>query len=412
MREDAPEKNDCGTPPAAYSHTDAAEIDAITTLRSLLDSKRVRHDFRERDKYPNTDGYIEIVDEQSRPRGKVEVQIRSLKSGSTSCRCESSLVAYSKVTTLPVVLIGVDRSSGCAYWTHVSELTLGYEASQASFTVHFTRSVNSIDKTESCPCYRRWLELIIEYQERIQKYPTLEADIRHKVTLASSTPRVREALQRYVDAVNQLLDNDFITVKRLLFPTIWKFGVGWRFIDERFILYQISSIPWGTAAPLITELPESITPNTLGPRVHANVVQAQNQFLGSPEQEGRKFVFDFVKNLVRARMFPIHGVEMAADILFGFVRRYHRWLELNMGIDEYHVEDLRYALGTTLTKTTSRAARRLPGGSAGIKVVNLDQIGSRVEDNGLDGTRESLISAIYVVSSAAYPVSVSFDCLA
>src|SRR5436309_520580 len=101
MAKDLPGNRGSQLRPAPYSGTDAAETEAVTTFRSLLDSRRVRSDVRERDKLPNTDGYIELVDEGGHPRGKIEVQIKKLPAGAISYKCPTSLVAYSTITTLP-----------------------------------------------------------------------------------------------------------------------------------------------------------------------------------------------------------------------------------------------------------------------------------------------------------------------
>ena len=398
--------------PAPYSNTDAAEIEAVTTLRSLLDSRRVRPDLRERDKFPNIDGYVELVDEGGHPLGKIEVQIKKLPSGVTSCPCPSSLVAYSKVTTLPVILVGVDPSNSRAYWTHVSELMPGYNSSQRSFTVHFTDAVDAVDTINSCPCYRRWLELTSEYQERIQRYPLFEADAGQGVTLASLTPQRLDALQRYVDTINHLLDDDFVTVKRFLFPRVWKFGVGCRLIDQETVLCQISGVPMGKPAPLVVGLPESVTFRSLGQNVHTLILQPQKEFFGFPERNGRDFVFRFVQDLVRAKAFPVYGMEMAVDVLLGFVKRYHRWLELTPDMDEYQVEDLRRAFGPGLSKTTGSVAGRLSASGAGIRVVNLDLMINQMTNLSAEGRDKGWTPTSYVLSSNICPIRSSFESLA
>src|ERR1035437_7071769 len=155
-------------PPAPYSNTDTAEIEAINTLRSLLDPRRVKADLRERSNCPDSDGYLDLVDDQERPCGKIEVQIKRIGSAGTSCPCPGRLVGYTTVTALPVILVGVDPTRSRAYWAHVSQQMPGYKADQHTFTVHFTDADDYIDTTPACPCYHRWLELAREYQGRVQ----------------------------------------------------------------------------------------------------------------------------------------------------------------------------------------------------------------------------------------------------
>jgi hypothetical protein len=408
-------KREEGNPPrpAPYSTTDAAEIDAVTTLRSLLDTNRVRADLRERDKYPNIDGYFELVDDGCRPQGKIEVQIKKLVAGATSCRCPSSLVAYSKEsTTLPVILVGVDPSSPRAYWMQVSEAMPGYQGTQETFTVHFTGALDAIDRTASCPCYHRWLELVREYQERIQRYPLLAPDSTQRGRVTSLTRQHWEALQHYVDTLNRLLDDDLIVVKKLLFPAVWKFGVGCRLIDQELVLYQLSSIPRGEPGPLIFELPAGITPTTLERNVQTSVVQARQKFFTAPEQCAREHVLGFVRDLWRAKAFPVHGLEMAADVVLGFVQRYHRWLEIPPDSDEYRLEDLRRAFGPVLSKTTGAVAGRMRAASSSVQIVDLDVVVNQPANVSTASPEDRGIQKSYMVSSNAVPISLAFASLA
>jgi hypothetical protein len=399
--------------PAPYSNTDATESDTVTTLRLLLDTRRVRADLRERDKFPNTDGYIALVDNGGRPQGKIEIQIKTLGAGAVSCRCPSSLVAYSKEgTTLPVILVGVDSSMSRAYWTQVSEVMPGYHGTQQTFTAHFTEVLDVIDRSESCPCYHRWLELVKEYQERIDRYRLLAPDSRQRGTAASLTRSHWDALQRYVDTLNRLLDDDFVVVKKLLFPGVWKFGVGCRLIDQEYVLYQLTSIRRGEAAALIFELPDSVTPSTLGLSVQTSVTQARETFFNAPEKCAREYVLGFVQDLWRAKAFPVCGVEMAADVVLGFVQRYPRWLDISPDRDEYRMEDLRRAFGPVLSNTTGAVAAQIPAPSSGIQVVNLDAMTDQLTTSSAAKPDDNVTPRTYVVLSNTVPARLSFECLA
>ena len=77
----------------------------------MLNLKLIKPDLRKRDKFPNNDGLVELVTEDQTPIGKIDVQIRKIRSSELKSRCDSSLVAYSQITTLPVLFIGVDTES-------------------------------------------------------------------------------------------------------------------------------------------------------------------------------------------------------------------------------------------------------------------------------------------------------------
>ena len=110
--------------PAPYSNTDEPETLATDIFERLLDHEKVKADIKKRDKYPNIDGYLDLVDEKRIPIGKLEVQIRKLPGNYTSnpkIQCELSLFSYSEaVTCNPVLLIGVDTTQEKAYWVHIA----------------------------------------------------------------------------------------------------------------------------------------------------------------------------------------------------------------------------------------------------------------------------------------------------
>ena len=53
--------------PAGYTSTDSAEIEALNVFRAALDVDRVKLDLKERDRHPNIDGYVELVDDSYIP---------------------------------------------------------------------------------------------------------------------------------------------------------------------------------------------------------------------------------------------------------------------------------------------------------------------------------------------------------
>ena len=80
--------------PAPYSNTDSAENRAVTIFLYRIDSRYVKADIKTRDKYPNIDGTVEIVDDANTPLGKIDVQVRAISTGVRKYSCSSSLVAY------------------------------------------------------------------------------------------------------------------------------------------------------------------------------------------------------------------------------------------------------------------------------------------------------------------------------
>ena len=328
-----------------------------------------------------------------------------------SYRCQSSLVAYSQEsTTLPVVLVCVDSANSRAYWKQVSEVITGYARDQQTFTVHFDEALDLINRSDSCPCYHRWLEITEEYKERIRRYRLIAPEGGQQRTAVSLGQPHWEAVQRYADTLNRLLDYDFKVVKSLLFPGVWKFGVGCRIIGQDSVLCQLSSIPKGEPAPVIFQLPDEVTPTSFGRNVHTSIVQGRQKFLAGPEQCARDYVFDFVRKLWHAQGLPVYGAEMAADVVLDFVRQYHRWLDLPPDADEYCIEDLSRGFGPVLSRTAGVVATGMTLGPSGMRVVNLDSMVNLPQPSSLPG--ENLAARAYLITASRVPIGSAFASLA
>jgi hypothetical protein len=131
--------------PAPYPNKNTEELEAISTLESLLDLNLVKPDIRCLDTTPNTDGTIELVDEGQRPLGRIQVQVKKIPSGQVSYQCPIELVAYSERITLPFMLICVDVANKRAYFYHLHRSMMPQlPAAQKSFVIKFDPKIHSI----------------------------------------------------------------------------------------------------------------------------------------------------------------------------------------------------------------------------------------------------------------------------
>ena len=130
--------------PAAYSSRNTEELEAIFTFEKLLDLKFAKPDIKRLDTRPNTDGTIELVNEEQQPIGKIEVQVRKIPDGQTSYQCPVGLVAYSESISLPFVLICVDVGNNKAYFCHLHRWMPELRTDQQSFVIKFAPNIHSI----------------------------------------------------------------------------------------------------------------------------------------------------------------------------------------------------------------------------------------------------------------------------
>ena len=165
------------TGPAPYSNTDAEETLAIDTFKILVDHKQAKLDIRGRDKYPNIDGYIDIVDEESRPIGKLEAQVKKLPDDYESVpklQIPFSLFRYAAVTNNPVLLIGVDTRQKKAYWIHVS-IYRNLRQAHKTITVNFPGS-HVIDGKDT-EYLADWIQIVRRNQNKLLEYDKVVHDL-------------------------------------------------------------------------------------------------------------------------------------------------------------------------------------------------------------------------------------------
>lgn len=395
--------------PAPYSSTDTAEGDAVLIFESLLDSKRVKTDIRTRDKYPNIDGYIELVDKDNRPFGKFAIQIRKIGDGKKSYSCPSSLVGYSGVSTLPIILACVDNSSKRAYWRHITYSMPEYKSDQDSFTIRFDDAADSIDIDGTY--IQKWTEIIFEYQERIARYPELQLEIANKLTLETLPPGDIRYFQQYVDSINRLFDNEFITIKKIIYPDVWKFGVGIFYASEQSVSFQIYKIPFEKPAPLVCKLERAaFYPISNNPYAIRNVGIGRGN-LSDPEISARSFVLDKVKRVVEERMLPIHGKLTSIDILFEFIDRYYKILSLSPERNSFNIEELSFAINKQMLGVCTSIAANISKEKDLFVSLDLDRINDFLFTNPVRSLSPGSVPVRFSVGSRHFPISTVFDAL-
>jgi hypothetical protein len=365
--------------PAPYPSTDTAEQEAVTVFRTLIDLRFVKDDIKTRDKYPNVDGTLELVDREQVPLGKLEVQIRKIGEGKTVYSCPASLAAYSGVSTLPVLLVCVDPSTKRAFWRQITPVMPEYKENQESFTIHFSESSDSID--EDGAYIQKWTAILLDYRERIAKFPTLCAEVANMLNLDNIATQDRKMFQHFIGTVNSLLDSDFIAVKQVLFPDVWRLGVGVLSADQDRLWYQLYRIPYGEPAPLVCKL-ESGALSSNQPNSNAISEHAwRRESLASPEEAGRQFVLEYVQRVVKRRDLPIHGRLLASDVLISFVDQFYHCLGIAAGRDSYLVADLDYALNRHLPGLGAAIVLSMTQGSGGYFHLDLDWVSRYLAEN-------------------------------
>lgn len=357
------------TKPAPFPVTDEAEQNAVNVLRSLLDPSRVKENIQTRDKYPNVDGTIELVDDNRLPVGKFDTQIKKIPYGTRKFNCPTRLVAYSQESTLPVVLICVDVEGRKAYWKTISMTMPEFRDEQKSFTVCFDPISDGIDARKIY--LKRWRELIEDYKSRIAQYPVLKKQVANKLSVDALSQEEKTLFQHFVDRINHLLDGDFVAVKKIMLGDVWKLGVGVYEIDHRVTSYQIYKIPYGMTWPLICTVDENTFELEGSDSVTLSRHWVARSHINDPEGAGESLVYDYVKDVVGNRKLAIQGPLIAKDVLFSFLDGYSHCLGLSDEKDTYSLTELRSGLSEHLPGICERFAREYSGFVEG-QIVELE----------------------------------------
>jgi hypothetical protein len=335
--------------PAGYSNTDTAEIESIQTLEQLLEPELVKHDIKRRDKVPNVDGWIELVDEARRPIGKLEVQVRKIGDGATSDSCGTSLIAYSQRVSSPVIYVGVDVKNRRAYWRHVAVPMVELKEGKDSCTIKFDPVSDGIGP--GFPYVERWQSLTKDYQERISNFPKLRQEFTDSVRLTDVPTEDRLWFQSFVDLLNRYLDEEVPGVKDLFFADTWKLGVAITGTSRDQVSYSLYKVPKGENAPLLISVPgqlwhlfesgEAQNIDTGGIPISVNL--AHRSALASPETEAKKEVSRYASKIFQERRLKIRGTTMCIEHIFRFLDEFHFTLGIDAK-DEYEIGELRQGL--------------------------------------------------------------------
>jgi hypothetical protein len=345
--------------PQGYSHTDSAEILAIQLVERLLNPDRVKSHLQRRDKIPNTDGIIELVADDGVPKGKMEVQVRTIDPGSHKASCPVSLIAYSQITTLPVLFVGADTKNGKVFWRHIEPSLEPNKTNQKSLTIHFNPQIDQI--AEDSPYLSRWTEICEDYQRRIASLPTLEETFDRQVTLAAFDPALRTAAQEFIDAINHGLDHDYPILKHVFFADAAKLGLALDHVQEKSSAYAFYKIPKGQVAPTLVHLPGTyeklqamrVNPGKLtddplpqAPEVHGAPVFQWHWENGSQpfqDEPANKFFAQHWKTAIEKRLLNIAGDLLSREQVFHFIDRHAHALGLAQS-DQYEVAALEQGL--------------------------------------------------------------------
>ena len=126
---------------------DRLDEDANLCIRGLFKhTQAVAHKVECHDKYPNIDGYIELVDDKECPVGKLVVQAKTYKSkykGKNKAEIPAYFVAYAmRMRNEVCILFSVDADENKIYWKYISDDYIRLFQKEGDNTIHIYEFCN------------------------------------------------------------------------------------------------------------------------------------------------------------------------------------------------------------------------------------------------------------------------------
>lgn len=349
--------------PAAYPHTSTAESDSRNIFQDLLNPQFIKGDIRVMDKIPNSDGILEITDQENYPIGKIDIQLKTLSKSNYSnpkYQCKRSFFAYCRTNALPVFMVVVNREDRKAYWRHIDAATLK-EVKENMKGDSYMLSIsiqNCIDKQdekyitewslkakEAWEKYWMFDSLELRKKELEEKLTELHSKLQNPVNLPSYALK---EIHKFLDEYNYIIDKEFGSVKLVLYPDYWKIGMGiirYQFGDVRFILYPVE---YDKSQLLIKEVDPSY--DYLGKEMmQGNVLmwtgmENTESIATYPIPYAYKLLEDSILGITGTYNFPLADLFLANEYVISFIDRYHQYLNLEQGKPTYSLKDLKYML--------------------------------------------------------------------
>jgi hypothetical protein len=303
-------------------------------------------DIRANDKWPNLDGFVELVDDAGAPLGKLQVQVKKLGDASIASRSYSfsddKFLAYaSQAVDETVLLIGADIGGNRAFWVHVDDSLVRSLAQ--SPTVSGRRTVRfppGQELTESETGFiAHWRSLVDARRAKLSDYDRLKAAYTELTRLGSpafgKSGEQFVRIHEFLDAYNALIETDLEIVRRHYYPGAWKVGMAYHRFEPTELSFGLFPIPIDANDVAIRELPQSpmgrlqaLNLPTEGWTAHLSA----NPISADPKAHARQLVYEKVRRILDQRGL-IHAVHptLAAEYIFAYVDRHAASLGFNAG---------------------------------------------------------------------------------
>jgi hypothetical protein len=360
--------------PTRYSFTSTAEVESRNIFYNAIDPLFVKGEIRVSDKYPNSDGILELTDSEGFPIGRIDIQLKTLPKKnykSPSYSCEGSFFAHCENSAIPVILVVVNRQDKKVYWRHIDRETL-LEVSGRIVGKSLSISIpkeNFIDKTNT-GYINEWAEKAKEAIDKVWNYDSLQIEkkiLEQKLNELDSKMQsptrlplpILKDIHGFLDRYNYILDLEFGCVKKVLYPDYWKIGIGilrYEIGNIRFLLYPVE---FKKLQILVKEVKADDYEDLSREMAYGNILLiasliTDSKLRQSPDVYAYNLLEDSIMGIAGKYNFPIASEFLAHEYLISFIDRNHGYLDMEIGALSYQLKDLKFKLFSVLPMIAAR----------------------------------------------------------
>lgn len=326
--------------PKKYPKTDEKETISVNILNCLLDINRIKADINSRDKIPNHDGHIELLDNDGYTIGKICIQVKGLNDkylDPPKIQIDSSYFAYASLINLPFLLIGVDCNAKKAYWYHIKRNESQELGDQNSKVVKFHKE-NVIDGEDS-KYIEEWEKIINEDMEKIKFYDVIVKEKKDLIDLLNkfktSELDHKKPLYKYmhlfIDEINRLIEGHFEIIKKIMYNNCWKVGLIYFDLGNNKFGFALYPIDWNKNDVLIKKGDDEIWNALLQSNLRVVIFDQNDLIKDYPKNMAKKYIYDQLTNLIDSKfLYNQCNIVLSQEYVIAFINQFHK----QMGIEK------------------------------------------------------------------------------
>lgn len=343
--------------PAVFPANNTEEQNSVIKLLDILDKSRIKPEATFMDKYPNTDGYITITDDKQYPIGKCEIQIKTLPDINLvkpKYQCTLPFLSHCELSLLPVILIAVNANSEVAYWMHFFRtdlLKISDKIKGKSIVVPFPKT-NLISRTNR-NYIDEWTSILNTYIQKKFEYEKLsehQKEIEKITSAVSNFPKPLHSISKedlksvsiFIDTINNALDNEFQSIKEILYHDYWKMSIIYSQFREKSVSYALVPIKYGDNDLIIREIESmSLLYKTKVPKLISSH-HTSNPISNIPFEQAYSIIKNDTLDVIKNKYIRLVNIPLSQEYIIDFIDRLNEIFTM-LDFKEYdlkHIKEL------------------------------------------------------------------------